>query len=254
SRPVPPRSTSTTRPRRPRTTSSAPVWCRTARPWPGCWTSGSSRRYRTDLTGSRTDDRTVQTRNRSHEPRRPTRDRHLCQPRCRLPPGCPPAVAPRSARRSMTMTAPAPSRGPEHRTRRRTTQTVLTIPVIVALLIPVVYLFGRQWSTTSGAAGTVTTERATIAYARPLHKLLSALVDVEYAAARRSDVDASPVKAAIEEVNGVDRRLSDPLQIRPRWSGLTHEIDSAIGQNATGAAALHAYASAIALTQALLER
>jgi hypothetical protein len=154
----------------------------------------------------------------------------------------------------MTMTAPVPSRGPEHRTRRRTAQTVLTIPVLVVLLVPVVYLFGRQWSATGAAADTVTTERATIAYARPLNKLLAALVDAEYAAVRRADVDASPIKAAIEEVNGVDRRLSDPLGVRPRWTGLSHEVDSALSQNATGPAALHAYASAIALTQALLAR
>ncbi len=152
------------------------------------------------------------------------------------------------------MTAPAPSRGTEYRARRRTGQTVVSVAVLVLLLVPVIYLFSQLWTSTGAAVDTVDTERAAVSYARPLTKLLSALADAQYAAVRRADVDTSAVKASIDEVNSVDRRLGDPLQIRQRWAGLTHEIDGAVGQHVTGPAALPGYASALALTQALLER
>jgi len=154
----------------------------------------------------------------------------------------------------MTMTAPAMTRTPERRVRRRTGPTVLAVLLIVLLLAPVVYLFSQLWASTSSAADAVATERAAVAYARPLDKLLAALVDAQYAAARRADVDASAIKAAVDEVNGVDRRLSDPMRVRARWAQLTHEIDGTLNRNATGPDALRQYASSIALTQALLNR
>jgi hypothetical protein len=152
------------------------------------------------------------------------------------------------------MTAPAMTRGPERRVRRRTGPTVLAVLLIVLLLAPVAYLFSRLWAATSAGADAVGTERAAVAYARPLNKLLAALVDAQYAAVRRADVDTSAVKAAIDEANAVDRRLSDPLQVRARWAQLTHEIDGTLHKNTTGPEALREYASSIALTQALLER
>jgi hypothetical protein len=154
----------------------------------------------------------------------------------------------------MTMTAPALPRGPERRVRRRTGPTVLAVLLIVLLLAPVIYLFSKLWTATGDGADAVATQRAAVAYGRPLNKLLSGLVDAQYAAVRHADVDSAPVKAAIEEFNGVDRRLSDPLQVRARWIQLTHEVDGTLSKNTTGPDALRDYASSIALTQALLDR
>jgi hypothetical protein len=100
----------------------------------------------------------------------------------------------------------------------------------------------------------VATERAAVAYARPLNKLLMVLVDGRNAAARGTAVDDSGVRAAVGEVNGIDRQVADTLQVGQRWDQLAGEIDSTLGRNTSGSDALRAYAAPIALTQALLDR
>src|SRR6266542_730970 len=148
------------------------------------------------------------------------------------------------------MTAPATPQSPERR-RRRTVQIFVAVLVLVLLLAPVVYLFGQLWSSTGSAMEIAQTERAAVAYARPLHKLLAALVDAQSAAARETAVDAPGVRAVVD---AVDRQLTDPLQARQRWNQLRHEIDSTLTQNPSGSEALRGYAAPIALTQALLAR
>jgi hypothetical protein len=93
-----------------------------------------------------------------------------------------------------------------------------------------------------------------VAYARPLNNLLAALVDVQYAAARAATVNPAGVKAAVDEVNVVDRQSTDPLQVRQRWTELSHEVDRALNQTPSSPEALRTYAVPIALTQALLSR
>src|SRR5256885_7976712 len=127
---------------------------------------------------------------------------------------------------TMTMPAAAPPRTPQPRSRRRNLQAFLAVLVLIVLLAPVAYLFTELWSTTSGSAGTTTTERAAVAYARPINTLLAALVDAQYAAVRRTAVDPSGIKAAVDEVNAVDHRSSDALQVRQRWTQLSREIDN----------------------------
>src|SRR6266508_1112856 len=154
------------------------------------------------------------------------------------------------------MTAPATPQSPERR-RRRTVQFFVAVLVLVLLLAPVVYLFGPLWSSTGSAMEIAQTQRAAVAYARPLHKLLAALVDAQSAAARETAVDAPGVRAVVDEVDAVDavdRQLTDPLQARQRWNQLRHEIDSTLTQNPSGSEALRGYAAPIALTQALLAR
>src|SRR5947207_11518550 len=156
---------------------------------------------------------------------------------------------------TLPLPAAAPPRTPHHpRPRRRNVQVILAATVLVVLLAPVVYLFTTLWSATDRSATTTTTERAAVAYARPVNTLLAALVDAQYTAARRATVDPSAVKAAVDEVNAVDRRSSDPLQVRQRWTPLSREIDNTLNQNASGPDALRVYAAPIVLTQALLDR
>ena len=86
---------------------------------------------------------------------------------------------------TMTMPAAAPPRTPQPRSRRRNLQAFLAVLVLIVLLAPVAYLFTKLWSTTSGSAGTTTTERAAVAYARPVNTLLAALVDAGYVGVAR---------------------------------------------------------------------
>jgi hypothetical protein len=154
----------------------------------------------------------------------------------------------------MTMPMPAAGtiRGPQARPRRRSLRAVLAVFVLVVLLVPVVYLFTRVWTAVGDAAATTASERAAVAYGRPLDKLLAALVDTQYSAARRGTVDFTAVRGAVDDVNALDRQSTDPLGIRPRWTQLRQEVDNALDRNPTGADALHAYAAPIALAQALL--
>lgn len=161
----------------------------------------------------------------------------------------------------MTMTNPAtttsppadPARGPRRGLRWRL-RAVLAVLALTALLAPVLYLFTQLWSTTGRSAATTTAERAAVSYARPVNKLLAALLDAQYSAVSGTTVDSSDIRAAIDEVNTVDRRLADPLQVRQRWTLVVREIDGALGQNVNGADAPRIYAAPIALTQALLNR
>src|SRR2546429_854507 len=145
-------------------------------------------------------------------------------------------------------------RSPQPKPRLRNVRAFLAVLILVVLLAPVAYLFTQLWASTGDAVATTATERAAVAYARPVNRLLAALVDAQYAAVRRTAVDPAAVRAAIDDVNSVDRQSADPLQIRPRWNQLSQEIDSALNQNTTGPDALRGYAAPIALTQALLDR
>jgi len=153
----------------------------------------------------------------------------------------------------MTVTMPAVGapRGPQAGHRRRQVRAMLAVLALVVLLAPLGYLFAGQWVATGDAAATTVAERAAVAYARPVGKLLATLVDAQYAAARNAAGDGSAVRSAIDDVNALDREQGDPLDLRPRWIQLRQEIDNAVNRNPGGA---HGYAAPIALTQALLDR
>src|SRR6266508_5003795 len=135
----------------------------------------------------------AQMRNDSHEPRR-TRDGY---------PGFPPGSTPQAVD---DMTAPAiPDRSPRA-SRRRTLHTLLAVLLLVALLAPVGYLFGQLWTSTGNAIDGAASGRAAVAYGRPLNNLLVALVDARATAVRGAAVDAVSLRAAIGEVDAVNRR------------------------------------------------
>jgi hypothetical protein len=99
----------------------------------------------------------------------------------------------------------------------------------------------------------VATQRAALAYARPLNSLLASLVDAQYAAARGTAIDEAALRANVDEVNRVDHQFAALVQIEQRWPQLAGEIDSTISLNARGPGALRAYATPIALTRGLLD-
>jgi hypothetical protein len=155
-----------------------------------------------------------------------------------------------------TTSPPAPTivRHPRTRARRRSVQAILTVLVLIVLLAPVAFLFTRLWTSVGDSAATTDDERAAVAYARPVNKLLAALVDAQYAAVLRTRVDPTSVRSAVDDVNAVDRQADDPLQVRQRWIRLSSEINDVLSQNTSGPDALASYASPIALTQALLSQ
>jgi hypothetical protein len=152
----------------------------------------------------------------------------------------------------MTSAAVSPHR--QRRQPRRTIRLLLTVVLLLALLAPVAYLFEQLWVSAGDAGSHASTDRIAAAYARPLTRLLSALVDAQTAAARNANIDTAPVRNAVDDINDVDRRYPDPLTVRDRWKQLSQEIDNALGQKSTGAEALRTYAVPIGLAEALLDR
>ncbi len=118
-------------------------------------------------------------------------------------------------------------------------------------MLPLVYVFGQFWTTTSDAADFVAGERQGIAYVRPLTRLLAALVDGHATAARRATVDVAAIRAAVDDVSQVDNQHGDALGVRQRWSAARAEIETALARKAAGDAQ-DEYAGPIGLTQALL--
>jgi len=124
--------------------------------------------------------------------------------------------------------------------------------VLVALLGPTGYTFVRMWETTADDAKVAALERVGVIYLQPLTNLLATLVDAQSAAAKREVVDAGAVRAAVEEVNRVDRTNGDQLLATQRWAPLPNQIESALNKAASGPDALNVYAVPIGLAQTLL--
>ena len=138
--------------------------------------------------------------------------------------------------------------------RWRNLRGLLAVPLVLVLIVPGCYLFGKVWAATGDSAATLSAERSAVAYARPVNRLLAALVAAQGAAVHHTTVDPTGIKAAIDDVTAVDRRSNDPLRVRQRWTQLRQEVDNTLNQNASGADALRAYAGPIALAGALLDR
>jgi hypothetical protein len=137
--------------------------------------------------------------------------------------------------------------------QRGTVQVLGTILAFVLLLASAAYLFGQLWVGTVRSAETSATQRAALAYARPLNSLLATLVDAQYSATRGMAADEATIRAGVDEVNRVDRDFATRLRVEQRWALLAAEIDRTIGLKARGPGAVRAYGTPIALTRAMLD-
>lgn len=146
------------------------------------------------------------------------------------------------------MTAPAPQRQPG----RLTGPALGMLLALAVLLVPVGYLAVKVWSTNNQAAEVVATERAAVAFGRPMVRLMALLVDARSTAVEKITIEDFDIQAAIREINLIDRDVTDRLGTAQRWSELTNEINSAVSSNTSGSDALRTYAATIALAQDML--
>jgi hypothetical protein len=144
--------------------------------------------------------------------------------------------------------------GRDRREPRRAPRITIGVAAFAALCLPIAYMSGQLWTSAGDSQAFVATERVGVTYTRPLTKLLAGLVDAQSAAVRGAQVDVVGIRAQVEEVNRVDREPGDPLHLGPRWSQVASQVETALGQKVTGKEALRAYATPIALTQALLNK
>ena len=71
----------------------------------------------------------------------------------------------------------------------------MVVAVLLALLLPMAYVFGRFWVSTGDAAQFISTERHGADYVRPLGQLLDALVQAQSSAVRGQPVDVPQERA-----------------------------------------------------------
>lgn len=147
------------------------------------------------------------------------------------------------------MTAPHPLRGQ----RRLTGPALAMLLALAVLLMPVGYLFVSVWSANTSAAGAVETERAAVAFGRPLNTLMAMLVDARTTAVQKITIEDSEITAAVKQVNLIDRDAAELLGTDQRWAELDAEITSTLNNAASGSDALAAYATPIRLAQAMLD-
>ncbi|HEX6681516.1 MAG TPA: hypothetical protein VF062_01890, partial [Candidatus Limnocylindrales bacterium] len=124
---------------------------------------------------------------------------------------------------------------------------------LAVLLMPVGYLFVAVWSANTASAGVVETERAAVAFGRPLNNLMAMLVDARTTAVQKITIEDSGITAAVKQINLIDRDIAERLGTDQRWAELDTEITNTLNNAASGSDALAAYATPIRLTQAMLD-
>jgi hypothetical protein len=135
---------------------------------------------------------------------------------------------------------------------RRGGRVLVAIALVVALVLPLAYLFSQVWTTTGDAQRFVTSERTGARYVEKLTTLLARLTAAQVAAVRGTAVDAEAVRSAVKEVDSLDPRGTDSLDLRERWGPLPGQIEIALRQKGRGQAAHRAYAGPIGLVHGLI--
>lgn len=135
---------------------------------------------------------------------------------------------------------------------RRRAGVLVALALVVALVLPLGYLFDRAWTASGNATDFVATERDGIEYADKLSALLARLATAQVDAVRGKSVNATAVRDAVQAVDELDRDGTDPLGIRERWGPLPGQIETALKHKGKGQPAQRAYAGPIGLTHGLL--
>jgi hypothetical protein len=90
---------------------------------------------------------------------------------------------------------------------------------------------GRHHDDQKAGAHVFFEERVGVTYLQPLTKLLATLVNAQSSSAKGDVVDAGAVRAAVEEVNLVDRAHGEELLAKLRWAPLPEQIELALNKS-----------------------
>ncbi|MEC3982593.1 hypothetical protein [Amycolatopsis sp. H20-H5] len=142
---------------------------------------------------------------------------------------------------------------PDRFTTGRRMGVVVSFCLAGALLFPLAVLFFQFWTSIDGAVTAVRTERAGVAYLRPVVRLISALDAAQSSAVRAQTVDPGEIYSAEQAMATADREATDSTGVHQRWADLKIRIDALVGdQRPSGQAAFRAYGAVIDLTSTLL--
>ncbi len=120
------------------------------------------------------------------------------------------------------MTVPAP------RVRRRPAVPGRTLPLllVLALLVPLGFIFAQSESSAADDHDLASRERLGVRYLRALGPITDALVEAQAIAVAEGAVSRGALTAAIEGVAEVDSAVGDELRTHERWAGLRAKLES----------------------------
>uniref|UniRef100_UPI00157E0563 hypothetical protein n=1 Tax=Micromonospora chalcea TaxID=1874 RepID=UPI00157E0563 len=120
------------------------------------------------------------------------------------------------------MTVPAP------RVRRRPAVPGRTLPLllVLALLVPLGFIFAQAESSAADDHDLASRERLGVRYLRALGPITDALVEAQAIAVAEGAVSRGALTAAIEGVAEVDNAVGDELRTHERWAGLRAKLES----------------------------
>ncbi|MCO8275385.1 hypothetical protein M1L60_32870 [Actinoplanes sp. TRM 88003] len=123
----------------------------------------------------------------------------------------------------------------------------------LALILPVVLLFGMVWQSIGEQVDFADLERDGVRYIQALGPLEIALTNAGSAAVSNSEAPRKPLADAVDAVAAVDNELGERLRTQERWAGLRAKIES-LPDSGTATSVIAAYGGANDLLLALIEK
>lgn len=109
--------------------------------------------------------------------------------------------------------------------RRSTTlRVVALIGIVLALLLPLGFVFGQFWSSTGDAVELTRAERRGVEYVQPVAGLLASLTAAQSAAVRAAPADGGAMRDAVADVDRVHEVHGATLGAEQRWSALRERV------------------------------
>lgn len=138
------------------------------------------------------------------------------------------------------------------RTPRRGRRLLISFGLLCATVATFGLLVSQLWTAIGADQEFTVSERAGIAYLRPLTDLMGALGQAESLAVSGAKVDFATVTGAVAAVDKVESTSSERLHTIHRWSDLSHAIEKLGSTAPTGKAARDQYAEAMAMVLTLI--
>lgn len=136
--------------------------------------------------------------------------------------------------------------------RRWYPRAVLQMISLLAVAVLFSLATAQAWITTTSSVDVVATERAGVAYLRPLTALIGELTEAQSTAVHGGEVQVIAVNGAINNVDSVDRRYGARLAVHERWTETRKAINEVITAQATAAGAFDQYGEVVALVRQLV--
>jgi hypothetical protein len=146
------------------------------------------------------------------------------------------------------------NRGHEARGRRWGGRAFIRLAVLATVAALFTAVIAQLWQATTTDLKVVDSERAGVAYLRPLTHLVGELTRAQSTAVAGGRVDPTPVNTAIATVDTADGTHGATLGARQRWTDLKARITALIGREVSGDQAYLAYADVTTLAMDLARK